>query len=410
MINEKMKKVGKEGSAIVELSDYGKKRKKEIGENNVFDFSIGNPSVPCPDSVTKNLIDIIKNTDPVKLHSYTSMNGVYETRHAIAEYLNKTYGSSLSGEYIYMTPGASSGLTICFHALLNKDDEVIVFAPFFPEYKVFIEKAYGKVVALNCDKNTCLPDLKLLKKSITKRTKMVIINSPNNPTGVIYKEDLIKQISSILNQKQKEYDQDIYLLSDEPYRELIYSDVKYPFITNYYSNSIVVYSFSKSLSLPGERIGYILLGDKLHKKEDVYNAIKGAGRSLGYESAPALFQYLIPSCLGVTSNISIYKENRDILYNYLIELGYQVIYPEGAFYSFMKCLEEDSIKFSNVAKKFELLLVPSNTFGINGFVRISYCVSKEMIIKSLPSFKKLKQYYAIKKRSNYGFKANKIKN
>lgn len=393
MINKKMEKVGKEGSAIVELSDYGKKRKKEIGEGNVFDFSIGNPSIPCPDSVTNKLIDIIKNTDPVKLHSYTSMNGVYETRRAIAEYLNKTYGTNVSGEFIYMTPGASAGLAICFNALLNKNDEVIVFAPFFPEYQVFIEKAQGKVVSLDCDKNTCLPDLELLKKSIIKKTKVVIINSPNNPTGAIYKEDLIRQISSILTQKQEEYHHDIYLLSDEPYRELIYSDVKYPFITNYYSNSIVVYSFSKSLSLPGERIGYVLLGNKLHKKKDIYSAIKGSGRALGYESAPSLFQYLLPSCLGITFDISIYKENRDILYNYLVELGYQVIYPDGAFYLFMKCLEDDAIKFSNVARNFELLLVPSDTFGVKGFVRISYCVSKEMIIKSLPAFKKLKQYY-----------------
>lgn len=393
MINKKMEKVGKEGSAIVELSDYGKKRKKEIGEDNVFDFSIGNPSIPCPDSVTKKLIDIIRNMDPVKLHSYTSMNGVYETRKAITEYLNITYGTDVSGEFIYMTPGASAGLAICFNALLNRNDEVVVFAPFFPEYQVFIEKAQGKVIAVECDKNTCLPDLELLEKSITKKTKVVIINSPNNPTGAIYKEDLIKQISLILAQKQEEYHHDIYLLSDEPYRELIYSDVKYPFVTNYYSNSIVVYSFSKSLSLPGERIGYILLGNKLHKKEDIYSAIKGSGRALGYESAPALFQYLIPSCLGITSDISIYKENRDILYKYLIELGYQVIYPDGAFYLFMKCLEDDAISFSNVARNFELLLVPSDTFGVKGFVRISYCVSKEMIVKSLPAFKKLKQYY-----------------
>lgn len=393
MINKKMENVGKEGSAIVELSDYGKKRKKEIGEDNVFDFSIGNPSIPCPNSVTEKMIEIIKTTDPVKLHSYTSMDGVYETRKSIAEYLNKTYGTNESADFIYMTPGASAGLAICFNALLKKNDEVIVFAPFFPEYQVYIENARGKVVPVDCDNRTCLPDLDLLKKSITKKTKVVVINSPNNPTGAIYKEDLIKQISLILAQKQEEYHHDIYILSDEPYRELIYSDVKYPFITNYYPNSIVVYSFSKSLSLPGERIGYILLGSNLHRKKNIYYAIKGVGRALGYESAPALFQYLVPSCLGITSDISIYKENRDILYNYLVELGYQVIYPDGAFYLFVKCLEDDAIKFSDVAKKFELLLVTSDSFGIKGFVRVSYCVSKEMIIKSLPLFKKLKQYY-----------------
>lgn len=244
-----------------------------------------------------------------------------------------------------------------------------------------------------CDKDTCLPDFNLLNEAINEKTKAIIINSPNNPTGVIYQEDIIIKIASILNKKQEEYHHEIYLISDEPYRELIYNDVKYPFITRYYDNSIVIYSYSKSLSLPGERIGYLLVGSKMKNKADVFSAFKGSGRALGYESAPSLFQYLLIDCMGLTSDISIYKENRDILYKHLIKLGYQVIYPDGAFYLFMKSLEDDANKFSENAKKFGLLLVPSDTFGIKGFVRISYCVSKEMILRSLDSFRKLKEYY-----------------
>lgn len=393
MINRKMKKVGQEGSIIVELSEYGKKRKKEIGEDQVFDFSIGNPSIPCPKKVSDRLIELIKETNPVSLHSYTNMSGVIETRNAIAKYLNDTFDLNESGEYIYMTPGASAGLAICFNGLLNKNDEVIVIAPYFPEYRVFIEKAGGKVIEVMCDKDTCLPDFNLLNEAINEKTKAIIINSPNNPTGVIYQEDIIIKIASILNKKQEEYHHEIYLISDEPYRELIYNDVKYPFITRYYDNSIVIYSYSKSLSLPGERIGYLLVGSKMKNKADVFSAFKGSGRALGYESAPSLFQYLLIDCMGLTSDISIYKENRDILYKHLIKLGYQVIYPDGAFYLFMKSLEDDANKFSENAKKFGLLLVPSDTFGIKGFVRISYCVSKEMILRSLDSFRKLKEYY-----------------
>ncbi len=385
--------LSKNNSIILELYEYGIKRKKEIGENNVFDFSIGNPNIPCPKLVNDKLIELINNTDPVLLHGYTNSSGMLTTRKAIADYLNRTYSTNEDENFIYLTTGAAAGLSITFNALLNKNDEAILFAPYFPEYKIYIEKAGGIVKAIMCDENTFLPDLSLLEKSINNKTKIVVINSPNNPTGVIYKAEIIKQISAILEKKQKEYQHEIYLLSDEPYRELIYNGEKYPFITNFYDNSIITYSFSKSLSLPGERIGYILVSSKCKTKEKVFDSIKIAGRSLGFVCASSLFQFLIPYCLGITSSLNLYKENRDLLYSALKSLGYDVVYPDGAFYLFVKALEEDAVKFSFVARKYELLLVPSDTFGIKGYVRISYCVSKNTIRNSISAFKKLKEYY-----------------
>ena len=392
MINKKMYELGKEGSIIRELFEYGLKRKQVIGEDKVFDFSIGNPSVVAPSIVNETLINLLRNEDSLKLHSYTSAPGLLSVRESIASYLNKTYGCNEEGNLIYLTQGAAAGLTISLNALLNEDEEVIVFAPYFPEYKVFIESAKGKVVAVKPLDNM-LPDLKDFESKITDKTKVVIINSPNNPTGALYSEDVIKGISTILENKEKEYGHDIYLLSDEPYRELVYGNEEYPFVTNYYHNSLVIYSFSKSLSLPGERIGYILVSSKCNEKETVYASIKGTGRSLGFVCPTSLFQHLIPSCLGVTSDLDVYKENRDILYNALKEYGYVAIYPTGAFYLFVKALEKDAYSFSNKAKKHELLLVPSDPFGIEGYVRISYCVSKKTILDSLEAFKKLKEEY-----------------
>ena len=392
MINKKMYELGKEGSVIRELFEYGLKRKQVIGEDKVFDFSIGNPSVEAPSIVNETLIDLLQNEDSLKLHSYTSAPGLLSVRKSVADHLNKTYGCEEKGELIYLTTGAAAGLTITLNALLNEGDEVIVFAPYFPEYKVFIESANGKVVAVNPLENM-LPDLKDFESKISQKTKVVIVNSPNNPTGALYDEDVIKGISNILEEKEKEYGHDIYLLSDEPYRELVYGNEKYPFVTNYYHNSLVVYSFSKSLSLPGERIGYILVSSKCNEKEVVYASIKGAGRALGFVCPTSLFQHLIPSCLGIISDLNVYKENRDILYNALKEYGYEAIYPTGAFYLFVKALEEDAYEFSNRAKKHELLLVPSDPFGVKGYVRISYCVSKKTILDSLEAFKKLKEEY-----------------
>ncbi len=393
MINNKMKKLGQEGSIIRELNEYGQQLKKQIGEDNVFDFSIGNPSVPCPEVVKQEIIRLTNTIDPITLHSYTSANGLKNVRDAIALQLNKTYNANISSDLIYLTSGASAALTISFNALLNKNDEVIVIAPFFPEYKVFVEKANGKLVVSNSDIKTCLPDFNDLENKINSKTKIIVINSPNNPTGVLYKEDVIIKLANLLKRKQEEYHHDIYLLSDEPYRELIYIDCKYPFITNYYDNSLVCYSFSKSLSLPGERVGYLLVSNSCHNKNVIYQAICGAGRSLGFICLTTLFQYILPICVNYVADLSTYKENKDLLYNALIKMGYQAIYPDGAFYLYVKALEEDANLFANNAKKFNLLLVPSDSFGQKGFVRISYCVTTKQIINSLPAFKKLKEYY-----------------
>ena len=393
MVNEKAKELGNKPSVIRDLFEFSKKRKQEIGEDKVFDFSIGNPSVPPPQAVTDALLDIIKNTDPVKLHGYTSAVGDKNVREKIAEYLNKTYNANTDPNFIYLTAGAAASLTSTLNAILNQGEEVVVFAPFFPEYRVFIEKAGGKVVLVNPNEKTFKPNLNKLSCKITKNTKAIIINSPNNPTGVVLNENDIKNICKILKEKQTEFNKDIYLISDEPYRELVYEDIKYPFITNYYENSIVCYSFSKSISLPGDRIGYILLNPDCNDAKSVFAAICGAARELGFVCAPALFQYLIPYCLGKTSDLSIYKTNREILSFALTKMGYTVIKPDGAFYLFVKALENDANKFSEKATKYELMLVPSDSFGYGGYVRISYCVSKAQIENSLPAFEKLINEY-----------------
>lgn len=393
MINKKMKSLGEEPSSIRQLFEYGKKRKQEIGEENVFDFSLGNPSVPSPKVVNDTLVNLIETVDSTLLHGYTSANGDLNVRRKIIQHLDKTYNTKLDEKLVYLTVGAAASLTISLNAILNAGEEVIVFAPFFPEYRVFVEKAGGKLKIVNPIEETFEPNLDELEQTITPLTKAIIVNSPNNPTGVVLKEDVIKKIVDILNKKQLEYNHEIYLISDEPYRELIYSDIKYPFVTNYYDNTIVCYSFSKSLSLPGERIGYILLSPTMCEVNDVYNAICGAGRALGFVCAPALFQYMIPSCLGYTSDLSVYKTNRDLLYETLSSYGYEVVKPDGAFYLFVKSLEEDANAFSKKAREYELLLVASDSFGYNGYVRISYCVATSVIKASLPKFKELIESY-----------------
>lgn len=389
MYNQKSYKLGATGSAIRELFEYGKRRKLEIGEDNVFDFSLGNPSVPSPDIVQKTLIDLIENVDATKLHGYTSASGDAFVKEAIAKYLNEKYQAKVDSNLIYMTCGAAASLTITLKALCNKDEEVIVFAPFFPEYKVFIENALGKVVVVGYQEETFLPDFDDFINKINQKTKCVIINSPNNPSGVVYNQKTIEKLTEILKEKELEFNHQIYLVSDEPYRELVYGDIVVPFITKYYDDSIICYSFSKSLSLPGERIGYILVSSSCNDTKGVFASICGAGRSLGFVCAPALFQMMVPKCLGYTSDIKIYEENRNLLYQELTSYGYDVVKPDGAFYMFVKALGNDALKFSELAKKYELLLVPSDSFGCSGYVRISYCVSKKQVINSLPAFKKL---------------------
>ena len=391
MFDKKMLDIGYSQSTIRDLYTYGLKRKKEIGEDKVFDFSIGNPSIPAPKIVNETIIKLISE-NPDKIHGYTVSPGMKEVRDSIATYLNKTYNTSVKGDYIFLTCGAAASLAIVFKALVFQGEEVITFAPHFPEYRTYVEAIGGKLITANPDKDF-LPDYIDLENKINKNTKIVLYNSPNNPTGAFYTEEVIKKIASILSEKEKEYGHPIYLVSDEPYRELLYNNEKYPFVTNYYDNSLVCYSYSKCLSLPGERIGYVLVNPKCEEVSDVYAVICGAASMLGYICAPSLFQHLLPYVQGYTSDINEYKKNREVLYNALKDIGYDVIYPTGAFYIFMKALEEDAEVFSETAKKFELLLVPSDPFDYKGYVRIAYCQNPEMIKNSLNAFKKLYEYY-----------------
>ena len=396
-MNEKMKALGTRRSAIRELFEYGKKRKAEIGDENVYDFSIGNPSVAAPEIVRETLVNLLTKTDPVALHGYTSAQGDAKVRAAIADYLNKTYGAGVDPNLIYLTVGAAASLTISLTALLNPGDEVVLLAPYFPEYRVFVERTGAKVVEVPADPETFQPDMDALQGAITERTRVLLVNSPNNPTGAVLSEQTVKKIAALLVEKQKQYDTSIWLIADEPYRELVWGDVKVPYLTNYYDRTIVCYSFSKSLSLPGERIGYLLVSPKAKEAADAYAAVCGAGRALGFVCAPSLFQYLIPACLGKTSDLSVYAGNRELLVQALTAYGFRVISPDGAFYLFVQSPEPDANAFCERAKGLELLLVPSDSFGCPGYVRISYCVSTEMIRRSLPAFEKLAASYGLGK-------------
>lgn len=392
MVNEKMRMLGAKRSVIRELFEYGKKRKAEIGAENVYDFSLGNPSVPAPDAVKEALEELLAR-DAVSLHGYTSAQGDVGVRTAIAEYINEKYQANVTADCLYLTVGAAASLTISLTALLHPDDEVVVLAPFFPEYTVFIERTGAKIVPVLSDAETFQPDFEALGKAINQKTRAIIVNSPNNPTGAVLTEESVIRLTDLLKRREAEYGEPIYLISDEPYRELVYGDVKVPYLTNYYDNTIVCYSFSKSLSLPGERIGYILVSPRATDFVSVYQAVCGAGRALGFVCAPSMFQYMIPKVLGKTSDVSVYDTNRRLLYEALTEYGYFAVKPDGAFYLFVRALEEDANAFCERAKQYELLLVPGDDFGCPGFVRISYCVSTEQIKKSLPAFKKLAESY-----------------
>ena len=392
MINQKSVQLGSVRSVIRELFEYGKARKAQIGEENVFDFSLGNPSVAPPAEVENALVDILTHGDPVAVHGYTSAQGDASVRVAVADYINANFSVGIGADNIYMTCGAAASLCIILNALLNEGDEVITIAPYFPEYKVFTEHARGKLVPVQGSEGTFQPDIAAIKGAVTPHTKAVLINSPNNPSGVVYTEESIKQLCKVL-QECKNNGQTIYLISDEPYRELVFGGVKVPYIMNYYADSIVCYSFSKSLSLPGERIGYIAVNPAMGNAGEVYAAVCGAGRALGYVCAPSLFQLIIPRVIGKTSDISVYERNRDVLSAALQSYGYEVVKPDGAFYLFVKSLEPDSDAFAERAKEHELLIVSAKSFGVEGYVRISYCVSPDMIARSLPAFKALAESY-----------------
>ena len=396
MINQKSVQLGSVRSVIRELFEYGKKRKAQIGEENVFDFSLGNPSVPPPAQVEEALESVLKTRDPVQVHGYTSAQGDASVRSAIAGYISKNYGVPQTADLIYMTCGAAASLAITFNALLNAGDEVITIAPYFPEYKVFCEHAGGVLVPVKGAAGTFQPDIAAVRAAITPKTKAVLINSPNNPSGVVYTEERIMQLCKVLKEC-KERGQTIYLIADEPYRELVFGGVKVPYIMNYYDESIVCYSFSKSLSLPGERIGYIAIAPAMRNAGEVYAAVCGAGRALGYVCAPALFQLIIPEVLGLTADISVYERNRDTLSAALESYGFTVVRPDGAFYLFVQSPEPDSDAFAERAKEHELLIVSAKSFGVEGYVRISYCVSPEMIARSLPAFRALALSYGLKR-------------
>ena len=388
MVCEKMVQLGKKGSIIREIFEYGNQRRALIGKENVFDFSLGNPSIPAPPEVTEALVRLLQESEPTALHGYTSSAGDMDTRTAIADYLNKTYDAHASARRIYMTCGAAASLTVTLNALVNKGEEVILFAPFFPEYVVFTEQAGGKAVPVRCREEDFQPDLEAFAAALTEKTKAVLLNSPNNPSGAVISPETLTALCDILRKKQAEYKHEIYLIADEPYRELVYG-VPVPYVTNYYDNTIVCYSFSKSLSLPGERIGYILVSDKMEDGDTVFAAVCGAGRALGFVCAPSLFQKLIPFCLGKTADVSVYEQNRDILYSALTSYGFKMAKPEGAFYIFMKAPSGDAFAFYEEAKKYELLLVPGDDFCYPGYVRLAYCVSKEQVLRSLPAFEQL---------------------
>ena len=393
MYTESLVKLGKVRSEIREIFEYGNKRKAEIGADKVLDFSIGNPSVPAPKSVDNAIIDLVENFDSVALHGYTSAQGDGKVRETIANYVNKRFGTDITANNIYMTCGAAASLTIVMNAIMQKDDECIVFTPYFPEYGVFLERTGAKLVAVDSEEKTFQIDIDKFEKAITEKTKAVIINSPNNPSGVVYTVETIEKMCKVLNDKQEEYGHPIFLITDEPYRELVYDDTEVPYMINYYDNTFVCYSYSKALSLPGERIGYIVVSPKMVDEADAYAAVCGAGRALGYVCAPSLYQRVIERCIDETADISIYKTNRDLLYNALTEMGYECVYPDGAFYLFVKAMCEDAHEFCEKAKDYELLLVPADSFGTPGYVRVSYCVQTKQIEDALPAFEALAKNY-----------------
>ena len=394
-MNEKAYGLGSKRSVIREIFEYAKKRGAEIGDENVFDFSIGNPSVEAPKEVNDAICRLVKETPSVQLHGYTSAQGDKTVRDKIAANLRSRFGVDISGDLLYMTCGAAASLTATLHAICNAGDEIIVFAPFFTEYRVFVEGAGATLVVVGSDEDL-LPDFAALAKAITPKTRGVLINSPNNPSGVVYGEGTLQTLAELLRKKEEEFGEAIYLISDEPYRELIYDrETVVPFPMNYYDDTVVCYSYSKALSLPGERIGYIAVSPKARECGRLYAAICGAGRKLGFVCAPALFQRVAAECDGLTGDLSVYKRNRDLLYNALTEYGFTCVYPSGAFYLFVKSPETDAYAFFEKAKEYELLLVPGDDFGSKGYVRIAYCVSTEKIERALPKFKELAKAYRL---------------
>ncbi len=387
VISEKMQPMVQNNSAIRAMFEEGRQMAEIYGAENVYDFSLGNPNVPAPECVKQAVIDILEQEDPVFVHGYMSNSGYPDVRKTVAEDLNKRFGTSFTEDNILMTVGAASGLNVILKTILNPGDEVIAFAPFFVEYNSYVKNYDGELVVISPNTEDFQPNLAELEAKITPKTKALIINTPNNPTGVVYSEETIKKMAEILCRKEKELGTDIILISDEPYRELVYDGVEVPFITKYYHNTVIGYSYSKSLSIPGERIGYLVIPDEVTDGKEVYQAAVIANRILGSVNAPSLFQRVIMRCIGQTSDISVYDKNRKLLYESLKEYGYECIKPEGAFYLFVKAPGGDEERFCAVCKKHHILVVPGSSFFCAGYVRIAYCVTYEQIQRSLPAFK-----------------------
>ena len=390
MIAKKMQNMVANSSAIRAMFEEGNRLAKIYGKENVFDFSLGNPNVPAPEAVKKAIIEILEEENPVTLHGYTNSNAGYpEVRQAVAESLNARFGTAFAENNIVMTVGAAGGLNVALKILLNPGDEVITFAPYFGEYRSYTANFDGVLVVVSPNTETFQPKLDEFAEKITAKTKAVIVNTPNNPTGVVYSEETIQKMAAILEEKQKEFGTDIYLISDEPYRELAYDGVEVPYLTKYYANTIVGYSFSKSLSLPGERIGYLVIPDEASDSADMQAAASVATRILGFVNAPTLQQKMIMKCLNEQTDISYYDRNRETLYKGLTECGFSCIKPEGAFYLFVKSPLENEKEFCEMAKKYNILIVPGSSFGCPGYVRMAYCVAYETIVNALPKFKEL---------------------
>ena len=390
-----MQKMVAANSVIRAMFEEGLKLAKEYGRENVYDFSLGNPNVPAPEALKKAAIKILQEEDPVKVHGYMPNAGFPTVREKIALSINKRFATDFSASNIIMTVGAAGGLNIALKALLNPGDEVITFAPFFGEYKNYVANFDGELVVVPPNTETFQPDLSAFRELIRPQTKAVIINSPNNPTGVVYSEETIKRLSAILEDKQKEFATSIYLISDEPYRELVYGGATVPYLTKYYRNTLVGYSYSKSLSIPGERLGYVVVPSEVDDFEQLFSAMTVANRILGFVNSPSLMQLAVAECLEEKTDIAYYDRNRETLYLGLTKLGFSCVKPEGAFYLFMKTPIEDDSAFSQAAKKFNILVVPGSAFGCPCFVRIAYCVAYETIVNSLPKFAELAKLYEL---------------
>ena len=396
MISEKMKPYVKNNSAIRMMFEDGNRLRAKYGADKVFDFSLGNPSVPAPDSVREAIIELVNTTDPTVLHGYMSNAGFEDVRQTIAESLNRRFDTKFSAKNLIMTVGAASGLNVILKTILNPGEEVIVFAPYFLEYGAYVRNYDGVLVEISPDTTTFQPNLAEFEQKITPKTRAVIVNTPHNPTGVVYSEETIKKLSAILEAKQKEFGTVIYLISDEPYRELAYDGVEVPYLTKYYNNTVVGYSYSKSLSLPGERIGYLVIPDEADGSEELISAATIANRTLGCVNAPSLIQKVVAKCVDAKTDLAAYDKNRQALYDGLKECGFECIKPQGAFYLFVKSPVEDEKAFCEAGKKYNILMVPGSSFACPGYVRLAYCVSYETIVNSLPEFKKLAAEYGLK--------------